>query len=229
MPGQPSSDRFKTEMPQIPGVSATGQRHSAGINLAARLVTGLLAVLLVVFLGARWALHPKHLDRSTDQQPQIEVPSAAPDPSTLLPHATDAEPGIAEIAEMAKPWSSKEFYIRNRLSGENVPALLVRLPTGSASQASGYWAFALKAPFGNCQLEYLTDLGKLKSDYDFRAAKYPMVGNPCSRTIFDPLRMSNLPGRVWARGAIVQGSDLRPPLGIEIKIQGKKILAVRTE
>ena len=229
MPGQPSSDRFKTEMPQIPGVSATGQRHSAGINLAARLVIGLLAVLLVVFLGARWALRPKHLDRSTDQQPQIEVPSAAPDPSTLLPHATDAEPGIAEIAEMAKPWSSKEFYIRNRLSGENVPALLVRLPTGSASQASGYWAFALKAPFGNCQLEYLTDLGKLKSDYDFRAAKYPMVGNPCSRTIFDPLRMSNLPGRVWARGAIVQGSDLRPPLGIEIKVQGKKILAVRTE
>jgi hypothetical protein len=229
MPGQPSSDRFKTEMPQIPGVSATGQRHFAGINLAARLVIGLLAVLLVVFLGARWALRPKHLDRSTDHQPQIEVPSPAPDPSTLLPHATDAEPGIAEIPEMAKPWSSKEFYIRNRLSGENVPALLVRLPTGSASQASGYWAFALKAPFGNCQLEYLTDLGKLKSDYDFRAAKYPMVGNPCSRTIFDPLRMSNLPGRVWARGAIVQGSDLRPPLGIEIKIQGKKILAVRTE
>jgi hypothetical protein len=229
MPGQPSSDRFKTEMPQIPGVSATGQRHFAGINLAARLVIGLLAVLLVVFLGARWALRPKHLDRSTDHQPQIEVPSPAPDPSTLLPHATDAEPGIAEIPEMAKPWSSKEFYIRNRLSGENVPALLVRLPTGSASQASGYWAFALKAPFGNCQLEYLIDLGKLKSDYDFRAAKYPMVGNPCSRTIFDPLRMSNLPGRVWARGAIVQGSDLRPPLGIEIKIQGKKILAVRTE
>src|SRR3989441_2777332 len=92
MPGQPSSDRFKTEMPQIPGVSATGQRHSAGINLAARLVIGLLAVLLVVFLGARWALRPKHLDRSTDQQPQIEVPSPAPDPSTLLPHATDAEP-----------------------------------------------------------------------------------------------------------------------------------------
>jgi hypothetical protein len=27
----------------------------------------------------------------------------------------------------------------------------------------------------------------------------------------------------------VQGSDLRPPLGIEIKVQGKKILAVRTE
>lgn len=229
MPGQPSSDRFKTDMPQNPGVSATGQRHSAGINLAARLVIGLLAVLLVVFLGARWALRPKHLDRPIDQQPQIEVPPPAPDPSTLLPHATDAEPGIAEVPEMAKPWSSQEFYIRNRLTGENVPALLVRLPTGSASQASGYWAFALKAPFGNCQLEYVTNLGKLKSDYDFRAANHPMVGNPCSRTVFDPLRMSNLPGKVWARGAIVQGSDLRPPLGIEIKVQGKNILAVRTE
>jgi hypothetical protein len=34
---------------------------------------------------------------------------------------------------------------------------------------------------------------------------------------------------VWARGAIVQSSDLRPPLGIEIKIQGKDIFAVRAE
>jgi hypothetical protein len=57
-----------------------------------------------------------------------------------------------------------------------------------------------------------------------------MVGNPCSRTVFDPLKTANLPGAsVWVRGSIVQGSDLRPPLGIEIKVDGKKILAVRTE
>ena len=56
-----------------------------------------------------------------------------------------------------------------------------------------------------------------------------MVGNPCSRTLFDPLRMTNLPGNVWVRGAIVQGSDLRPPLGVELKIQGKEIQATRTE
>jgi hypothetical protein len=31
------------------------------------------------------------------------------------------------------------------------------------------------------------------------------------------------------RGAIVQGSDLRPPLGIELKVQGKNIQAVRME
>ncbi len=222
MTDQPPADRFKTEMPQIPGVS--GSRSS-------RLVTGLLAVLLVVFLGARWALQAKHAPPpSADQQPQIEVPPPAPDPSTLLPHATDSEPGIADVTEMAKPWSSKEFYIRNRLTGENIPALLIRLPAGSSSQSSGYWALAQKSPYGNCQLEYLTDVDKLKTDYGFRAAKHPMVGNPCSRTVFDPLKTTNLPGTgAWVRGSIVQGSDLRPPLGIEIKIEGKKILAVRTE
>ncbi|PYT53834.1 MAG: hypothetical protein DMG46_23410 [Acidobacteria bacterium] len=151
MTDQPPSDRFKSEMPQIPGVSGPGSRATTAPNPAVKLVLGLLAVLLVVFLGARWALRPKHAaPQSVEQQPQIEVPSPAPDPSTLLPHATDADPGIASVAEMAKPWSSKEFFIRNRLSGENISGLLVRLPTGSPSQSTGYWAFAQKAPFGDC-------------------------------------------------------------------------------
>jgi hypothetical protein len=147
----------------------------------------------------------------------------------LLPHATEADPGIADEAEMAKPWSSKEFFIRNRLSGEYIAALLIRLPAGSPSQANGYWAFEQKAPYGDCKLEYLTDLEKLKTDYGYSNARHPMVGNPCSRTVFDPLKLTNLPGSVWVRGSIVQGSDLRPPLGIELKVEGKKILAVRTE
>jgi len=230
MTDQPPSDRFKSEMPQIPGVSGPGARSTAASNPAVKLVIGLLAVLLVVFLGARWALRPKPVAPTlAEQQPQIEVPAPAPDPSTLLPHATDSEPGIADATEMAKPWSSKEFYIRNRLTGENIPALLIRLPVGSPSLTSGYWAFEQKSPYGNCKLEYLTDLNKLKTDYGFRAPKHPMVGNPCSRTVFDPLKLTNLPGSVWVRGSIVQGSDLRPPLGIELKIEGKKILAVQTE
>jgi hypothetical protein len=56
-----------------------------------------------------------------------------------------------------------------------------------------------------------------------------MVGNPCSRTLFDPLRMTTLPGNFLARGAIAQGSDLRPPLAVELKMRGKDILAVRAE
>jgi len=227
----PPSDRFKTEMPQIPGVSGPSSRAGAASNPAFKLVFVLLAVLLVVFLGARLAFRTKHpAPQSVDQQPQIDVPAPAPDPNSLLPHATDAEPGIADATEMAKPWSSKEFFIRNRLSGENVPALLVRLPAGSPSQAGGYWAFEQKSPYGNCKLEFLTDLDKLKKDYGFRDPKHPMVGNPCSRTVFDPLKTTNLPGSgAWVRGSIVQGSDLRPPPGVELKVEGKKILAVRTE
>jgi hypothetical protein len=56
-----------------------------------------------------------------------------------------------------------------------------------------------------------------------------MVDNPCSRTVFDPLKISDLPGSVWTRGGIVQGSDWRPPLGIEVQIRGDAILAVRME
>lgn len=229
MSDQPTTGRFKTQMPHIPGVAASSHSHTADANPVSRLVIGVVAVFLVVFLGARWALRPKHAQPLAQQQPQIDVPSPAPDPSALMPHATDAEPAIAEVREMAKSWSSKEFFIRNRLTGQNVQALLIRLPIGSPAQASGYWAFGLSAPFGNCQLEYIADLNKLRTDYGFRAAKHPMVGNPCSRTVFDPLRMSNLPGNVFVRGAIVQGSDLRPPLGVELKIRGNDILAVRTE
>src|SRR5260370_1108284 len=141
MTDQPPSDRFKSEMPQIPGVS--GPRSSPASNPAVKLVIGLLAVLLVVFLGARWALRPKRAEPRPAAQPQIEVPAPAPDPDPLLPHATATDPGIADVTEMAKPWSSKEFFIRNRLSGENISALLVRLPAGSPSQASGYWAISV--------------------------------------------------------------------------------------
>ncbi len=228
MTDQPPSERLKTEMPQIPGVSGPASIHAT--NPAIKLVIGLLALLLIVFVGGRWALGPKHAaPRVAEQQPQIEVPAPAPDPSSLIPHATDANPGIADTTEMAKPWATKDFFVRNRLTGEDIPAFLIRLPNSSASQASGYWAFAVKSPYGNCQLEYITDLFKLQNGYGFRGAKHPMVGNPCSHTVFDPLKLTNLPGDVWVRGAIVQGSDLRPPLGVEIRIEGKKILAIRAE
>src|SRR5260370_29852587 len=137
-------------MPQIPGVSGAGPRASAAPNPGVKLVIGLLAVLLVVFVGARWALRPKHApSKLAEQQPQLEVPSPAPDPRILLPHSTAADPGIADVTEMPKPSSLKVFYIPNRLTGENVPALLERLPAASASQASGDWEFAKNYPYGN--------------------------------------------------------------------------------
>lgn len=173
---------------------------------------------------------PKHIEATpVAAPPQIEVPTPPPDPSAAIPHSTEANPGVASVAEMAKPWTSKDFFFRNRLTGENIPALLVRLPVGTAAQSASYWALEMSSPFGNCQFEYVTDLEKLRKDYGYAEAKHPMVGNPCSRSVFDPLKLTNLPGNVWVRGAIVQGSDLRPPLGIEVEIKGKEISAIRAE
>jgi hypothetical protein len=230
MPDQPPSDRYKAEMPQIPGVAAAPSIRGQRSNPAIRIIAGLIVVLVLLFIGVRWALHPKHVESPlAEPLAQIEVPSPPPDPAAALPHATESEPGIATTADLAKPWSSRDFFIKNRLTGENIPATIIRLPGGSGAQPSAFWAFSLKSPYGNCQMEYVSDLEKLKNEYGYKSVKHPMVGNPCSRTLFDPLRMTNLPGNVWVRGAIVQGSDLRPPFGIELKIQGKEILATRTE
>lgn len=230
-PDRPPSDRFKTEMPQIPGVTVPLAKPRRSNAPAIKLALGILGVLLVAFFGVRWALRPGRVQPKTSEpQPQIEVPAPAPDPSTLVPHANEANPGIATIDEMAKPWSSKEFFVRNAFSGENVPGILVRLPIGSPARANGYWAFSVNAPYGNCRLEYIADLAKLRTEYGFAEAKHPMVGNPCNHTVFDLAKTTALPGTgSIVRGAIVQGSDLRPPLAIEIRVRGKEIEAIRTE
>jgi hypothetical protein len=56
-----------------------------------------------------------------------------------------------------------------------------------------------------------------------------MVVNPCSRAVFDPLQLKEIPGNIVVRGAIVQGHDLRPPYGIEVKVNGKQIRALAME
>lgn len=56
-----------------------------------------------------------------------------------------------------------------------------------------------------------------------------MVVNPCSRAVYDPLQHKELPGNILVRGAVVQGSDLRPPYGIELKVGGNQIRAVAME
>lgn len=217
-------------MPDIPGVSGAGARLRRS-NPLLPLIVGIAVLGLGLFLAVRFLSRPKPLEHATRNQPapQIEVPPPAPDPNSLLPHADEQNPAIAEISDLTKPWSSADFFVRNKLTGENIPATIVRLPSGSPTAPSGYWAFSRKAPYGDCKLEYISDLDKLRTDYDYRHATHPLVGNPCSHTLYDPLRTANLPGNIWIRGAIVQGSDIRPPLGVEIRIQGKQIQAIRSE
>jgi hypothetical protein len=224
----PESSHFKVDMPQFPGVGPSARPPRR--NPLFPLVIAFLVVGLLILVAVRWFSHNKPAEPvRVEPVPQIEIPAAPPDPTASLPRATDANPIIANVSELAKPWSSVEFMIRNKLTGENVRAIILRLPGGLASQASSYWAFSRMAPYGTCDLEYITDLEAIRTGYDYRAATHPLVGNPCSHTLYDPLKTANLAGHTWIRGGIVQGSDLRPPFGVEIKIQGKQVLAIRTE
>ena len=231
MPEQPSQpppgDRFKAEMPQIPGVTIQTVKPT-GTGVPWLIMAGLVAVLIAVFVGGKILSKSRRTDTPPAPTAQIDIPAPVPDVAASVPVATDQDAVVATISEL-KPWGAKQFTFRNRLTGENVPALIVRLPTGSSAQASGYWSFAMKPAYGNCQLDYIDDLEKLRTDYGYQQARHPMIGNPCNRSLYDPLKYAPLPGSVLARGAVVQGSDLRPPLGIETKIHGKQILVVRME
>lgn len=223
-----SPSRFKPDMPQIPGVTpaSKGPRR----NPLLPLMVGFAVVGVLILLSSRWLTHSRNPEPVRVEPPaQIEVPPPPADPSASLPHADESNPAIANISNLSAPWSSLDFFLKNKLTGENIPATIVRLPGGSGMSVSGYWAFSRKAPYGNCQLEYVRDLEKLRTDYDYKAAKHPLVGNPCSRVLYDPLKTTSLPGNIWMRGAIVQGSDIRPPFGVEIEMRGKQILAIRSE
>jgi hypothetical protein len=223
-----SPSRFKPDMPQIPGVAPPPKPPRR--NPLLPLILGFTVVGFLILLSIRWLTHSRNVEPVRVEPPaQIEVPPPPPDPSASLPHADERNPVIANISDFSAPWSSADFFVKNRLTDENIPAIIVRLPGGSAASPNGYWAFSRKAPYGSCQLEYINNLDKLRTDYGYKAARHPLVGNPCSRTLFDPLKTTSLPGDIWTRGGIVQGSDIRPPFGVEIRIQGRQILAIRSE
>jgi hypothetical protein len=236
MPEQPQPDanhRFKAEMPQIPGVGGDAGRrsgHGGGLWLV---VGGLAAVLAAVLVGGKVLSQSRRTESLAgpvaQSAAQIDVPPTSTVPDLPVPVATESDPVVAQVGELAKPWNSLQFSFRDRATGGNVPALLIRLPGGRAAQPAGYWALAMKAAYGSCQLEYVQDIARLREEYGFRRASHPMIGNPCSRTVYDPLKYGSIGGNVLARGAVMQGSDLRPPLGIEVKVRGSDILAVRME
>ena len=144
-----------------------------------------------------------------------------------LLHVTQSHPEVATVSELAQPWSSKRFLFRSLARSKDVVALIIRLP-GPASGSESYWAFSQEVPFTQCEFAYIADVAKLSSEYGFEAA-HPMVVNPCSRAIFDPIQFYELPGGVLVRGALVQGNDLRPPYGIEVKVSGNQIHALAME
>jgi hypothetical protein len=251
VPEQKMIDPFKPAQPRIPGVSdhheaiskhaadtSASEAHSAGVmgpplakeeiapeKLKAVWVglalTGALGSLLLLVAHSRnvAATHdPTHL-------PPIQAPvkdAVAAKPPTNASSRLPIAPGvIASKGQLAKAWSSQEFVFREQLTGRTFPAMVVRLPGGAL------WAFSLHTPYGSCELEYVTDLRRLQSDYDFSAG-HPMVAEPCTKSVFDLTRYGNAPSGL-VRGEVVKGSAFRPPLAIEVGTKNDQIVAIRSE
>ncbi len=126
-----------------------------------------VAFAVVVVLSAVGGYSYRHSGKSSakanapssDTVKVAAVEAAAPPKTTEnLPLA----PGpVATTQELAKPWSTKRFLFRDPVTTQPEPAIVVRLPHGA------YWGFSLREPFGNCELEYITDLQKLRTDTAF--------------------------------------------------------------
>jgi len=228
-------DRFKPEMPRIPGVNDSAPSRAARQSVV-RLATVAAALSLAGALGW-WVVHssrnkansPASSEASAaDTFPAVAPLSGAAAASASSAGSLAAARTVARAEELAKPWSAKKFTFFNPLTHESVPAMIVRLPGVAGNRSEAYWAFSLNAPYESCQLEYVTDLGQLASRYGYRAS-HPMLLAACSGILYDPLRVGTSPLGDWVRGEIVQGVGIRPPLAIEIQVQGNSIIATRME
>ncbi|MGB6200452.1 MAG: hypothetical protein WA871_04815 [Candidatus Acidiferrales bacterium] len=226
-------DRYHAQMPAIPGVPSGKRGGSAGLgSMLSRVLIAIFAVLLFAALALAVRRHmlaaaaPKPAAALQPQDLPDSVTSVAP-PKLPAPTA-DATTAIASLAELAKPWSSRAFTFVRPLTHENISAMVVRLPGATAASSGSYWAFSLTEPFGTCQLQFVTNLATLANQYGY-AAKHPMVVDPCTQTVFDPLRMGQRSDGAWVRGQIVQGGGLRPPMAIEVAVRGTSVYADRME
>jgi len=219
---------FQPEMPRIPGVS-DGSRHArrglnnSNNNLLPKIGAFVVAVLCISLTYFWWSKHKSRGANRPPFDPEIaEETAPALDVPKPLPPVREGPSVAGSVEELSKTWSVKEFTFVKPITHENIDAMVVRLPGGQL------WGFSLQDPYGRCKLEFIADLAMIEGKYRFKAS-HPMVVNPCDSTVFDPLKVGALGGNTWARGQIVQGEGLRPPISIDVKVQGRSIIAENIE
>ena len=222
-----SKPQFAADMPNIPGVADGRQEQMRERTNWGRAAVAIGALLVLGAAGAWLMTRTTHKESAA----AVAVLQPSPDPSELpatpaLRAASSNE--IGTIDQLETPWSAKKFTYTRALNHEQVPAIAIRLPGTNGHTAASYWVILLKTPFGQCPLEYISDTKEIASRFGF-SATHPMIADSCSNTLYDPTRMGTLPNGSWARGEIVHGSGFRPPLQIEIRLDGEKLIAGRSE
>lgn len=235
MPDEKRVDPFKPPTPAIPG---TATRDAAGESAASPqmyrhvpprehvspqsftwIAVGAAGIFIVVAALLFWR-HSAPAASETVADSAPVAPAAQPvKPAEDLPTG----PGpVATASEIEKPWAAKKFLYHDPVTGEAVPAMIVHLPGNT------YWAFSLREPFGTCDLEWVSDLERLRSVYGFQA-EHPMIANTCTHTVYDLTKYGSASNGGLVRGDVAKGSGVRPPMAIEVKIEGKELVAGRME
>jgi hypothetical protein len=222
-------DPFKPADPNLPGVSArvtAPQPAPRARSFPPKVAIALVAALALGAAGTWWLIGPA---RTSARHAPVELAALAlaAEAEVLEPPAPPIPlaPGpVATVEEMREPWATKLFYFRGLVEDEKIPAALVRLP----GERGGYWAFAVTEPFGRCQLELVADRERLAREFGYRA-QHLMVADPCNGSVYHPLRWGVLPSGAVARGEVVAGPAIRPPLAIQIAVRGGEIHALRIE
>ena len=139
-------ERFRPDMPQIPGVGAGARPSQSGITgieqqrlLQIAVIAGVgLLVAGMIFWNVRGKPQPAAPTTTADTPEQ-----SAPEPVQKMPVPAPAATNIAgTVEELSKPWASRKFTFLNPLTQENIPAMIIHLPSGQ------FWGFSLQAPFG---------------------------------------------------------------------------------
>jgi len=224
-PAEKAFDRFHPEMPRIPGVVGA-RRHSkpnffdANSQLLVQIAGAAAAATAIALAISWWIKSPPRKAAASFSPGTAVTESVVPQlpPGTHIPAASGGPATVATIEELSKPWSSKKFTFAKPLTTETINAMVIRLPGG------GLWAFSLQEPYGKCDLEFVTDISQLAVKYGYRAT-HPMVANPCNGTVYDPLKAGSLGGSTLARGEIVHGGGIRPPISIDVVVSGHSIVA----
>jgi hypothetical protein len=223
-PAENRFDPFRPEMPQIPGVSQgsrQAKRGFSGLDTQRLLqIGGIVAAMVMIGAVVFWWVKSKSrgvANQASDAEVADQESPTPPLPNAIAP-AHDGPTVAATVDELSKPWTAKKFTFVKPVTQEKIDAMVIRLPSG------GLWAFSLQGPYGRCELEFVTNLASLASTYGYNSS-HPMVVNPCDRTLYDPLKVGALGGNTWVRGEIVQGSGLRPPISIDVKVSGRSIVA----
>ncbi len=222
VPQRPPEDKQKKEEQKAKPVRPSGPPAWQSPTVMAGAGIG----ALVLLAGATLAWHGM-------KPAPLPAPVVLPTAATTATPASSATAGNAEIplpdapgpvatvAEMAKPWTVVKFRFR-RLTGESAVGMVIRLPS-----APGYWGLLAVAPYGRCELELETDLGKIRHEYGY-AASHPMVVDSCTQVVYDPLALGSASG-VWIRGKVAAGPGIRPPFEVEIKSEKGYVIASRSE